>query len=294
MQSNLHLQTGIHLERSGRLIEALRSYQAAEQNAAGTEARAEALRRQGDVYRAQGEWALAEGCIARSAALAREYGHGVRLAEALNAEGILRWCLGEREEAARLFRQVEEHTDDPLTRGLAYQNLGNLAAHGRDFAAAEQLFMRSYACFGQASFSRGAIFLLINVGTVLSIQGKHDQADLLFTQALDEAAGCGEFSLYGIAAMDRAECRMELGRLAEALIDVGKALSQFGRARDRQHRMVCMRIMGDLFLRQGDQEMARRYYVRGLAFASDLRLAAECDAFNLRLRRLQPEISVTA
>jgi tetratricopeptide (TPR) repeat protein len=277
--SNPELRVGINLERSGRLSLALRSYQAARRDSDSWDVRAEALRRESDVYRALGQWDAAEESTALSKAIAEEHQLADRFPQATNAEGILRTCLGAPEQARELFQQVTQCTDDPKLLGLAYQNLGNLAAQAKDVSTAQKCFLRSYRYFKRAKFPRGAIYMLINVGGMMNDQNEHELAEPLFTGAMGEATNCGDSVLYAIAVINRGECRMRLGHFADALCDVGEALIEFGRGKDRQHRMVCVALMGELFRRRGDSYTARKYYSRALVLATELGLPEESEAY---------------
>jgi tetratricopeptide (TPR) repeat protein len=272
---------GVRHERAGELSQALRIYTLAAQ-ADEPDAQAEALRRQADVHRAMGAWDESQACLAESRRVANRARLPLRMAEALNAEGILHSVRGDSELAGTCWQGALAMATDPTMRGMLTSNLGVLEAQRGNTESAARFFEESVRFYEVAHFPRGIIMALINLGCVTMDAGRAAEALPIFTRAIgacDAAGTASETQLRALAQLNRAECRILLGdaELTGALLDMGAATIQFRSNRDRYHAMECFRVWAQFFEAMGDPGRAEHYLKRARAVAQSHGLEAKLE-----------------
>jgi len=280
-----NLAQGVLLERLALYDRALERYRAA---AAAPEpaVRAEALRRESDVLRARCAWDAALERARESAYIAESFGLTDLLTEALIGQGIVWVARGDLERGRTAFRDVLVVTRTDSIRGVALLNLAATDATEGDFGAAEALFEEAQGWFERAGALRGVAAALTNRGRAAMMQGQMDRAMSHLDQALGAAQRAEDLDVVAMATLNSAECRalVEDYRRAEDLAST--ALGYFTTAGNHWRRVECLRLFGDMRLRQRDAATAERAYRNGLELARQIGAPVEEQVLTSRLESL--------
>jgi tetratricopeptide (TPR) repeat protein len=159
------------------------------QGEAAVEFQVELLVLLGNVRRLQGRYRDAETCLLRARALAEHAQLPTwRQARVLNGLALIHKDTANYEEAAKLYHQALQDTtvDDLMTRATLQHNLAGLAHAQGDFVQAEPparcaVQLRT-AVLGHGHPEVAADLAVL--GAVLSGQERHDEAEMIFDQAL--------------------------------------------------------------------------------------------------------------
>lgn len=281
------LEDAIRHERDGVLDRALSGYRAVVHEEPEPATVAEALRHIADVHRTRCEWDDAVASARESARVARDAGLPEHLAEALNAEALVHQSRGDLDRAVELFEQILHLTDDLRIHGIALQNLGSITASRGRLDTAEHYFTRSYRCFSQAAYLRGAAIALINYGAVAVKRREYELAEHVCTQALSAAREVEDLDLIAVATLNLADAM--LGRqqnLPRAEELAGAALGYFSLLENPWRRVECLRLLGDVRLQQGFEDTARFCYERGLRIATSIGAQLEAAELHKRIAAL--------
>src|SRR5687768_15921857 len=277
------IEEGLRLEKFGMLDRALAHYEAA---ASGDDPLTvtTAWRRRASVLRTRCDWEGALAAARESAAVAIRHDLPDAHAEALNAEAAVFQSTGDFAAARPLLERILDMTTDPRIRGVALQHLGSIAAEGGDFETAEHRFLESYSCFQAAEYRWGQAFALNNYGRAAMDSENFEIAERVLTRAVDLAREIEDLDLAALATMNLAEtmlCADELERADEA---ASTALGYFDMAGNRWRRVECLRLLGDINLRDDQPEVAMRCYAQGLELARELGVQPEIARLEERLR----------
>jgi tetratricopeptide (TPR) repeat protein len=279
------LAEGILLERLALYDRALERYRVAA-TSADPATRAEALRHESCVYRSRCQWDLAIEAARESAYIAESYNLTDLFTEALNAEGLVWLARGETERAPPLFKRMLELTRSDRLRGIALQNLGTAAAMRRLFDEAEAYFAESHECFRRAGYPRGIAVALNNCGRFQLDRGRPDLALERFGSAMAAAQGIDDIDLVALVTLNTAECYALADDCRRAEELAATALGYFTVAGNHWRRIECLRLFGDIRMRQKDRATAERAYRHGLelarttgARAEERDLAARLESF---------------
>lgn len=149
-------------------------------------------------------------------------------------------------------------------RGVALQNLaGSYATQGR-FGEAAHYFEDAYAAFEAAEDRWGMAHVLNHRGCLALDRGELDQAEDTLQRATDLAREIQDLDLLAIARLNYAEALLARGDLPKAEIEVSGSLGHFVVAGNELRRAECLRVLGDIALRQEQTGPARRFYQSGL------------------------------
>jgi tetratricopeptide (TPR) repeat protein len=281
------LAAGVRYESGGMPDRALEHYHAAASMPVADAALiAEALRRQSGVLRARCDWPAALAAAQRSAEAARTAGRADLEAEAINAEAAVHQSRGDFDEARPLYETMLRISDDARIRGIALQNLGSIAAHGGDLDLAERHFLKSYDYFVAAGYSRGEAITLNNRGRCLLDRGADGQAEPLLRSALDRAYEVGDLGLVALARLNLSEALLARGAADRAEELASAALGYFAATANRWRQVECLRLLGDIGMRSGQQQHARLCYEAGLRAADAIDAKVESAQLAERLARL--------
>jgi tetratricopeptide (TPR) repeat protein len=281
------LAAGERYEKAGLLAKALEAYAEARRTATEPVTRAQAWRREAFVHHGRGAWEKALAAASESAEVAREIGRGDLLAEALNAEAAVYFGRGELDEALPLYQRMLDLTDEPRIRGFALQNMGILYARRDDPDQAMERLEAAYREFERAAHVPGKAHVLNNQAAVLLDRGHHTEAEAVARRAMKVARKVEDLDLHAIASLNRAEALQALGRSEQAESAASIALGQFEISGNRWRRVACLRILGDLNRQQGDAEVARRFWSRGLELAKEVGASLEVRQLEDRLDELE-------
>lgn len=277
------LAEGERYEKAGLAAKALAAYQDVRKGTRDGVVRAEAWRREAFIHHASGAWEEALAAARASAAEAGEVGRDELLAEALNAEAAVHFSRGDFDQALPLYTRMLGLTDEPKIRGFALQNMGILYARRRELDRAEQRLEEAYAEFERAEYPSGRAHVLNNHAAMSLDRGEYERAEELAWRAMAVAREVDDLDLLAIATLNHAEALQELGRLEEAESAASIALGQFEISGNRWRRIACLRILGDLHKRRGDNEIAYRFWRRGLELAREIGASLDADQLEDRL-----------
>lgn len=279
------LAQGVLLERLALYDRALERYRvaAASRNPA---IRAEALRRESDVFRARCQWRDALERARESAYIAENSGLTNLITEAQNAEAAVYLTRGEVDAATALLQRVLHLTRDDRMQGIALQNLGMAAATEGRFTDAEAWFTESRQCFERADYGRGLVVAFINLGGAALELGDLDGARLRFERALGAAQRVEDLELVAVATLNSAECHALSDDFRRAEDLASTALGYFTTAGNHWRRVECLRLFGDMRLRQRDAATAERAYRNGLELARQIGAPVEEQVLTSRLESL--------
>jgi len=278
------LAQGVLLERLALYDRALECYRTAA-TASEPAVRAEALRRESDVLRSRCEWDAALERARESAYLAQSFGLTDLFTDALVSQGAVWLVRGDLQRARSVFLEVLALTQTASIRGLALLNLGVTNASQEDFTAAETLFEQAQECFERAGVRRGVAAALTNRGRAAMMNGETDRAMSHLDEALLLAQRVDDLELVAMATFNAAECRLLIQDFRPAEDLASTALGYFTVAGNHWRRVECLRLFGDIRLRQRDVRMAERAYRLGLDLAQ--RIGARLEE-QVLAERLEP------
>lgn len=285
-------QTGAEILAQGVLLERLALYDRALERyriaAASRDpaTRAEALRRESDVFRARCQWHDALERAHESAYIAESSDLTDLFTEALNAEGLVHLSRGEIESATVLFQRMIDLTRTEAIRAMAFGNLGIAAATKGDLAQAESLFERSHESLEGVGFGRAIAAALTNRGRVALERGDPYGARVHFDRALAAAHQVEDLDLVALTTLNSAECYALSDDFRRAEDLASTALGYFTVAGNHWRRVECLRLFGDLRLRQRDARTAERAYRFGLDLAQKIGARVEERVLASRLESL--------
>jgi tetratricopeptide (TPR) repeat protein len=262
------IEEGLRYQKLGMLDRALREYERTVEATRDPTLRCEALCRQAHVFRAWCQWERAIDAARRAAELAHASGLDQQKAEAINAEAIVHLELGRFDEAVVLFERILALQIDDRMRGIAFGNLGSIAAQRADLGRAEQYYRSAIRSFGRAGYEWGQAFSLTNFSAVMLESGRLKEAEVMGSQAMRAAKKVGDLELVGIAALNIAEALAPRGGLEKAEALISEALGYFVLEENELRRAQCLRVLGDVKLLRGDHEEAGLLYDQAMALAT--------------------------
>lgn len=283
------LAAGERYEKAGLTAKALVAYREVREATTDPVIRAQAWRREAFVHHGVGAWEEALAAAAASGEVARTIGREDLLAEALNAEAAVYFSRGDLDEALPLYQRMLDLTAEPRIRGFAYQNMGILYARRQEPDQAMERLDEAYREFDRAGHAPGKAHVLNNQAAVLLDRGDHEGAEETACRAIKLARQVNDLDLHAIANLNRAEALQALGRTEQAESVASIALGQFETSGNRWRRVACLRILGDLTREQGETEIARRFWSRGLELAREIGAGLEEEQLEERLREQEEE-----
>jgi tetratricopeptide (TPR) repeat protein len=261
---------GLRYQKLGLLEEALAKYRAVTDSTADPEVLGEALRREALVYRAWCRWDEAISAARRSAEVARGAQLDDLYAEALNAEAIVHQERGLFDEAMTLYETISQMSVSDRLAGVAFQNMGSIAAQRADLQQAREYFRESQRFFAKAGYPWGEAFAMNNHAAAALDMGKFKEAEVLAGQAIVAAKKVGDLELLGIAMMNSAEAIAPQGRVEQAENLVFDALRYFEIEENDLRRAQAYRVLGDMEVLKGDRDAAQNAYVRAIGLAQSV------------------------
>ena len=258
-------------------------YRAAESRA-GADAwlASEALRRQAYLHHARSEWALSLDLAHRAASAAQGASLNDQHAEALIAVAWVHVARGAYEEAIPELERVQSLTDDARITGLAFQNLGAIAAERGDWELARRHFMESVRRFQMVGYDRGVAFAHNNFGRAALDHGNYVLAVDLLQEALSSAKMAADPDLLALATMNVAEALGGTGELTRAETLASAALAHFTSTGNGWRRVECERLLGDLEKKADHDGAARRWWTGALETARSI--GAQLEVVKLQAR----------
>lgn len=279
------LAEGLRYEKAGLLDKALSQYRDVRRGTEDPVLRARSWTLESYVHHARGLWQEALEAAERGAALAREAGRPDTEAEALNARATVHYSRGSFGEAQRLFEEMLALSEDARVRGLALQNLGSLHGQLGDLERSEACFADAERHFADAGYEWGRAHVHNNRAALALEREDWIAARAASGDAIHVARRMDDLDLLAIATMNLAEALVGLGQLDEAETELSRALGQFELSGNTWRRVACLRILGDLSARRGDETLARRMWQRGLDLARRIGAEADIELLVMRLSK---------
>lgn len=250
------VQLGRRYDRSGRLDEAIQSYQAAIAAAEATPTDApvlaEALRRLAVILGRRGESESARDLCRRSYETATAAGQLALRAEALNTLGGLELVRERLPEAQRFLEQgLELSQEFPELRGRIEQNLGTLSNIRGDRPTAMSHYERSLQAFLAARNDQACAVAYHNLGMISRDQQQWTVAEQYFEQGRRTAQKIGDEHLRGLCLMNRVEVMIALQRFDAAQLAAETALSIFEELHAPAGIADVVRLTGVIFRETG-------------------------------------------
>src|SRR5690606_3749618 len=208
------------------------------------------------------------------------------ITEAQNAEAAVYLTRGEVAAATALLQRVLHLTRDARTQGITLQNLAMAAATEARSTAAEAWFPGPRPCFERADYGRGLVVAFSNLGGAALELGDLDGARLRFERALGTAQRVEDLELVAVATLNSAECHALSDDFRRAEDLASTALGYFTTAGNHWRRVECLRLFGDMRLRQRDAATAERAYRNGLELARQIGAPVEEQVLTSRLESL--------
>jgi ATP/maltotriose-dependent transcriptional regulator MalT len=169
---------------------------------------------------------------------------------------------------------------DPRICGLAFQNLGAIAAQRAHLDAARRFFLESQRYFVRADYRWGEALAMNNRAAIALDQGRYKEAEVIAGQTIVAAKKIGDLELLGIALLNQAEALAGQRRLEEAHAPALEAMRFFDLEENNLRRAQCFRILADFKIMQGETAGARELYERALELA--VSVGSEWEASRVR------------
>jgi tetratricopeptide (TPR) repeat protein len=278
------LREGTRCEKAGLVDRALELYREARREQDDPSLLAEAWRLEAYAHHTRCDWDAALRAAQLSGEIAQASGRADLWAEALNAEGAVHLARGELGEATRLFARMLELTSDPRVRGLAHQNLGIIHGQSGELVEADARLREAYDEFDRADYSWGKAHVLNNTVAVAIERRDFVAAEEQARRAVRQAREVDDLDLLAIATLNLAESLAGLEDWEQAQAEASVALGHFQSSGNVWRRVSCLRILGDMTARLGDETTAHAFWRRGLELAREI--GADRDA-SLLDRRLE-------
>jgi tetratricopeptide (TPR) repeat protein len=283
------LDDGLRCEKAGMTERALEHYQSALEHSHDPALISEALRRQAHVYRIRCDWDLAIVAAQDSARAAESARSAELLAEAWNAEAAVYQSRGDFETAIPLYELMLVTVPVGRIRGVALQNLAGIYGTQGRFGEAAHCFEDAYAAFEEAEDRWGMAHVLNNLGGLALDRGELDRAEDTLQRATDLAREIQDLDLLALARLNYAEALLARGDLPKAEIEVSGSLGHFVAAGNQLRRTECLRVLGDIALRQEQIGPARRFYQSGLDTAAAIDARVISEQLAARIAELPPD-----
>jgi tetratricopeptide (TPR) repeat protein len=278
------IEEGVRYYRLGMLDEALMQYRAAAGSVDDPAVVGAALCREAHLYRAWCRWEDGIAAARRSASVALANRFDDLYAEALNAEAIIHQDRGAFDDALTLYEIIVRMKISDRLLGIAYQNMGSIAAQRAEFTVADGYYRESQRYFGRAGYRWGEAFALTNRAALALDGGKPKEGEVIGRQAVIAVKKIGDLELLGIALNNVAEAVAAQGKPDEAETLALEALRYFELEENTLRRAQCRRTLADIKVLQGNREEAARLYKLALALAeqagSDREIARIRDSMN--------------
>ena len=276
----VQIEEGVRYQRLGMLEEALAQYREAADGASDPAVIGAALCREAHLYRAWCKWDQGIAAARRSAAIALSNRLDELYAEALNAEAIVHQERGAFNDAITLYEIIVRMRVSDRVLGIAYQNLGSIAAQRADLAAADQYYRDSQRCFGRAGYRWGEAFALTNRAALALDRGRAKEAEVIGRQAVVAAKKIGDLEALGAALVNVAEA-LAMQKKAEEAEEIAREALRYLEIEDNAlRRAQAQRALADILVLRGEREEAARLY--GLAMDLATQAGAEREVARIR------------
>lgn len=278
---------GLRRQKAGLPEQAIALYRAALELTDDPALISEALQGQAHAYRIRCEWDEAADTARRSVRIAEQTGLPDLLAEALNAEAAVHQSRGDFALAIPLYRRILQVAQDVRIRGVALQNLAGVYASQGDLESAERYFHEAYECFERVGYAWGKAHVLNNLGRVALDRGNFAAAEDILERATAVAKQIDDLELLAVVRINQAEALLARGELERAEEAASAAVGHLTTTGNEWRRIEALRLLGDLNVRRGAGETARRFYSAALRVAEAIGAKLEREQLRSRLAALE-------
>jgi adenylate cyclase len=269
---------------------AMDSLQAAVDLEQHSEVKADLWRQIAEVHRRRGTYAAAhEGLVRAEACL--EGSHSPRqTARVRIARAMLAFERGANAEARLLGAEAIVLLDGlpsvELDRAAAYRAVGIAAAREDDLPGAGEAFGRALVAAREGQDELMAATILLNLGTVLHLQGQHDDALTLYHQALEFHERIGAKRGVALASNNLGDLYWRQGNWEEAQTHWQRSLRLANEIGDQRGVVTTLRNLGESHMQRGSFDDAEPLLRRARALADELdddeiRIAVDRDLVRL-------------
>lgn len=179
------------------------------------------------------------------------------------------WLRGELDTCRRLadaaMAAATRHRD-PRALALAHTAAALLAASDGDRRTNEAHYRQALAAAERADDQLQQARLHTNVGSLHLEQGEYETSLEHSERAVGLASAQGFAMIHGIAACNRAEALLKLGRVDESIADA-EAAREVLAAAGSAHESYAHHLLGDARRERGELALARQAYERSLRLA---------------------------
>lgn len=253
-------------ERLGNSNEAYDAYQRAlnlAETAGNRSLAAGCLRRMGRVMMRMAQWDNATELLNKSEDLYSKLNDKIGHAEALCDIGSVHYQRGNLREAEKAYavalKAAEEADNVRLVINLE-NNLGVIANIRGDIDAAIAHYRTSADMAEKIRNEPLLAQAYQNLGMAYADRADWRQAGECYEKALELAHRNGIANIVGTVHLNRAHMYLELGDTTMASVACGRALSMFRTTRDRLSEAEVYRVLGDIFIRRGNEATGMKMF----------------------------------
>lgn len=240
--------------------EAIEAYERAIDVASSSRERtvlSEACRRVGVIHFLGNDVEKARALCERSFAVAREAGHHLLAAEALNALAGIEFQTGDIGHARETFLRALALGGEGLElRARIEQNLGILANIQGDVAGALAHYQRSLDACRTLGDEKGCAIAYHNLGMLSADRELWDDADRYYAQSLAIAESIGDVHLRGLCLLNHSEVHLARQRYDTARQNAEAALGIFDQLGARVDKADAYKVIGIVFRETGRHALA--------------------------------------
>lgn len=258
-----------------------------------SEAKAEASRQIGRIYRRKNEWKEALSAYEESLETFRALGDLEGVAQVHNSIGIIYFENGKWDEARERYLEaleIAEELSDFLLIAKVNNNLGALANAMGDWDRAIIHYQESVPGFEKAGDLAGLAQTYHNLGMTLADQGTLVRAAEYYERSLDLSKELGDQRLMSNTIINRAHLYVREGNHDKAREYCDRALAMLERLGDKLGIAEVYKLYGILCREREEWERAEHYLLQSIAlgerFLSPLGVAEACHELGLVYERM--------
>lgn len=220
-------------------------------------------------------------CLAAAIAIAEQWGDEAAAGSAINVEAVIRWQLGELDEAERLYlvaRSYALRAGDAKLAAMTAQNLGVIANVRGDTDEAQRNYEASLAEYRLLGLAKDVSVALNNLGLLHTQLERWVDAERCFAEAVQISDAMGDLSARMMLDVNLAEMWVSRQYFAEAQHSVRHALELSIRTGDTTSVGQASKLLGIIARETGNPSEADAQFAKAEEIAvarGDVLLAAE-------------------
>jgi len=276
-KAKLLLEKGLQLMAEGdwaRASETLREVlDGLEEGGGGREDRAllsQVLRRKAHADSRLSELDLATNELEQALEISTELKDLPGIADAYRGLGYVRLLEGSADEAMELYSKAQEvasRTKDDDLLGRILLETGNVHFYKYDFEKAKEFYGKALAVLKAVGNDAELTRVYNNLGDAHRSTGDLEEGIEFFRRCMDISTKVGNVAMQGFAALNAAECFIQMKELKFAREYLSKATRSLTKANDRIGLANVWRTYGLLYLAEGKHEAAEKAINKCIAIA---------------------------